>query len=298
MLSEKNDCASMWESYLSTLPERDFCSAMGRVTKVSSLVVESTGPQVFVGELCRIVGHDRQPANCMAEVVGLRDHTVLLMPFGETRGIGLDGEVIGTGSSVSVTALSLIPTLLIATTSFLRVIIVLSMLRHAIGMQDTPPNAALISIALFLTLFSMMPVWSQVDEKAWQPFQQNRLSPEAALREGYQPIREFMVRQTREPDLALMVELSKGQQPETIEDVSAVQLIPAFMLSELRTAFQIGFMIFLPFLLIDIIIASVLTSLGMMMVPPVMISLPLKVLMFILIDGWNLVVRSLMGSFY
>lgn len=102
MLSEKNDCASMWESYLSTLPERDFCSAMGRVTKVSSLVVESTGPQVFVGELCRIVGHDRQPANCMAEVVGLRDHTVLLMPFGETRGIGLDGEVIGTGSSVSV----------------------------------------------------------------------------------------------------------------------------------------------------------------------------------------------------
>ncbi|HMV21707.1 MAG TPA: flagellar type III secretion system pore protein FliP [Rhodocyclaceae bacterium] len=215
------------------------------------------------------------------------------------QGAGKPGEI---SSAIRIlillTALSLIPTLLIATTSFLRVIIVLSMLRHAIGMQDTPPNAALISIALFLTLFSMMPVWSQVDEKAWQPFQQNRLSPEAALREGYQPIREFMVRQTREPDLALMVELSKGQQPETIEDVSAVQLIPAFMLSELRTAFQIGFMIFLPFLLIDIIIASVLTSLGMMMVPPVMISLPLKVLMFILIDGWNLVVRSLMGSFY
>lgn len=199
---------------------------------------------------------------------------------------------------ILLTALSLIPAILIATTSFLRIIIVLSMLRHAMGMQDTPPNAALISIALFLTLFSMMPVWSQVDQKAWQPFQHNRLSPEAALQEGFKPVREFMVRQTREPDLALMVELSGASQPETMDDITALQLIPAFMLSELRTAFQIGFMIFLPFLLIDLIIASILTSLGMMMVPPVMISLPLKILMFILIDGWNLVVRSLMSSFH
>lgn len=199
---------------------------------------------------------------------------------------------------VLLTALSLIPAMMIATTSFLRIIVVLSMLRHAMGMQDTPPNAALISIALFLTLFSMLPVWSQVDQKAWQPFQQNQLSAQAALSEGFKPVREFMVRQTREQDLALMVELSDAKQPETVDDIGTLQLIPAFMLSELRTAFQIGFMIFLPFVLIDLIVASILTSLGMMMVPPVMISLPLKVLMFILIDGWNLVVRSLMGSFY
>lgn len=199
---------------------------------------------------------------------------------------------------ILLTALSLIPTLLIATTSFLRIIIVLSMLRHAMGMQDTPPNAALISIAIFLTLFSMQPVWQEVNKNAWQPFQKNTLSAEHALDEGIKPVREFMVRQTREPDLALMVELSGAPQPSTIEDIGIMQLVPAFMLSELRTAFQIGFMIFLPFLLIDIIVASILTSLGMMMVPPITISLPLKVLMFILIDGWGLVVKSLMSSFH
>jgi len=197
-----------------------------------------------------------------------------------------------------LTAMSLIPALALATTAFLRIIIVLSMLRHAMGMQDTPPNAALISIALFLTLFTMAPVWNQVDKNAWQPFMQNKLSPEEAVREGFVPIREFMIRQTREQDLALTVELSGAEQPNTLDDIGAIQLIPAFMLSELRTAFQIGFMIFLPFILIDIIMAGILTSLGMMMVPPMMLSLPLKVLMFILIDGWNLVVRSLMVSFY
>lgn len=199
---------------------------------------------------------------------------------------------------ILLTVLSLIPTLLIATTSFLRIIVVLSMLRHAMGMQDTPPNAALISIAIFLTLFSMQPVWQEVNQKAWQPFQQNKLSIENAYQEGIQPIREFMVHQTREPDLALMVELSGAEQPSRIEDIGLTQLIPAFMLSELRSAFQIGFMIFLPFLLIDIIVASILTSLGMMMVPPITISLPLKVLMFILIDGWGLVVKSIMSSFH
>lgn len=196
-----------------------------------------------------------------------------------------------------LTALSLIPTILVATTSFLRIVVVLSMLRHAMGMQDTPPNAALISIAMFLTLFSMQPVWQDVNQNAWQPYQQNKLSAERALNAGLKPVREFMVRQTREPDLALMVELSGAPQPSTIEDISITQLIPAFMMSELRSAFQIGFMIFLPFLLIDIIVASILTSLGMMMVPPVTISLPLKILMFILIDGWSLVVKSLMSSF-
>lgn len=215
------------------------------------------------------------------------------------QGIGKPGEL---SSAVRIlvllTALSLIPALLIATTSFLRIVVVLSMLRHAMGMQDTPPNAALVSIALFLTLFSMTPVWTQVDQRAWQPYQKKQMSEDKAFSEALKPIKEFMIRQTREPDLALMVDLSGATQPETPDDISMLQLIPAFMLSELRTAFQIGFMIFLPFLLIDLVVASILTSLGMMMVPPVMISLPLKVLMFILIDGWNLVVRSLISSFY
>jgi flagellar biosynthesis protein FliP len=198
---------------------------------------------------------------------------------------------------ILLTILSLIPTLLIATTSFLRIIIVLSMLRHAIGMQDTPPNAALVSIAIFLTLFSMQPVWNKVNESAWTPFQTNKISMQTALDEGIKPFREFMVRQTREQDLALMIDLTGGIQPNTIDDIETTKLIPAFMLSELKSAFQIGFMIFLPFLLIDLVVASILTSLGMMMVPPITISLPLKILMFVLIDGWNLVVKSLMSSF-
>lgn len=199
---------------------------------------------------------------------------------------------------VLLTILSLIPALMIATTSFLRIIVVLSMLRHGIGMQDTPPNVALITIALFLTLFSMMPVWTKIDQTAWQPYQHQQLNEEAAIKAGLKPIREFMVRQTRESDLALMVEMSHAARPSTIDDIETVQLIPAFMLSELRTAFQIGFMIFIPFLLVDLLVASVLTSLGMMMVPPVMISLPIKVLMFILIDGWNIVTHALMSSFH
>lgn len=198
---------------------------------------------------------------------------------------------------ILLTLLSLIPTLLIATTSFLRVIVVLSMLRHAIGMQDTPPNSALVSIAIFLTLFSMQPVWQTINEKAWIPFQSNAISMEMAFDEGIKPLREFMIKQTRERDLALMVDLTNSPQPETIDDIETIKLIPAFMLSELKAAFQVGFMIFLPFLLIDLVVASILTSLGMMMVPPITISLPLKVLMFILIDGWNLVVKSLMNSF-
>lgn len=210
------------------------------------------------------------------------------------------GQEVSTALKILVllTALSLIPALLITTTAFLRIVIVLSMLRHAMGMQDTPPTAALIAIALFLTLFTMQPVWNRVDQQAIQPYNQHHISLENALTEGVKPIREFMVRQTRESDLSLMVELAGADNPKSMDDIGLTQLIPAFMLSELRTAFQIGFMVFLPFLLIDLIVASILTSLGMMMVPPVMISLPLKVLMFILIDGWNLVVRSLVSSFH
>ena len=198
---------------------------------------------------------------------------------------------------LALTVLSLAPAILVSMTAFVRIIIVLSMLRHAFGMQETPPNTVLVSLALFLTLFTMLPVVDKVNDDAVQPYRGNKIGLEEAYKRGVAPMREFMVRQTREQDLALMVEISRDESPKTIDDVKLVQLIPAFMLNELRTAFQIGFVIFLPFLLIDLVVSSVLMSLGMMMVPPVMISLPLKVLMFVLIDGWNLVVRSLVTSF-
>ncbi|KQQ96186.1 flagellar biosynthesis protein flip [Massilia sp. Leaf139] len=205
------------------------------------------------------------------------------------------------GSAVKIllglTVLSLAPAILMSMTSFVRIVIVLSMLRHALGMQETPPNTVIVSLALFLTFFTMAPALNQINEQALQPFMDGKLAPQAAVTKGTGPLREFMVRQTREQDLALMVELAKAEQPSSIDDISMVQLIPAFMLSELRAAFQIGFVVFLPFLLVDLIVSSALMALGMMMVPPASISLPLKILMFVLIDGWSLVVRALLGTF-
>jgi flagellar biosynthesis protein FliP len=198
---------------------------------------------------------------------------------------------------LGLTVLSLAPAILMSMTAFVRIVIVLSMLRHALGMQETPPNTVIISLALFLTFFTMAPALKQMNEQALQPYLSGKMAPQAALEKGVGPLREFMVRQTREQDLALMVELAKAEQPTTIADISMVQLIPAFMLSELRAAFQIGFVIFLPFLLVDLIVSSALMALGMMMVPPASISLPLKILLFVLMDGWNLVVRSLLGTF-
>jgi flagellar biosynthetic protein FliP len=221
----------------------------------------------------------------------------------EKRSAALPG-VTGTETAqalrvvLGLTLLAILPALLISLTSFLRIIIVLSMLRHAIGMNETPPNAALVGIALFLTLFTMSPVLQQVDQEALQPFLAGKLSMEAGCQRGMAPLREFMVRQTREQDLALMVELSKAKPPQSMEDVSNVQLIPAFMISELRAAFQIGFVVFLPFLLVDLVVSSILMALGMMMMPPTTVSLPLKILMFVLIDGWSLLLKALVGSFH
>jgi len=199
---------------------------------------------------------------------------------------------------VGLTLLAILPALLVCLTSFFRTIIVLSMLRHAIGMPETPPNTVLIGLALFLTLFTMSPVLEKLNTEALQPFMAGKVGVEAAYQKGSAPLREFMVRQTREQDLALMVELSKSKRPESMADISNVQLVPAFMLSELRAAFQIGFVIFLPFLLIDLIVSSVLMALGMMMMPPTTIALPLKILMFILVDGWSVVLKALVGSFH
>jgi flagellar biosynthesis protein FliP len=199
---------------------------------------------------------------------------------------------------LGLSVLAVLPALLVCLTSFLRIIIVLSMLRQAMGMPETPQNPVLLGLALFFTLFTMAPVLQALNEHAFQPFMSGTLGMEAAYGKGMAPLRDFMVRQTREQDLALMIELSKSKVPQSIDEVGNVQLIPAFMLSELRAAFQIGFVIFLPFLLIDLVVSSVLMGLGMMMMPPTTVALPLKVLMFVLVDGWSLVLKALVGSFH
>ena len=196
-----------------------------------------------------------------------------------------------------LTALTLAPAALVVMTAFTRIIVVLAMLRMAIGMQETPPNSVMVSLALFLTLFTMQPVLSQIDSQAFQPYVGGKMGFERAAEAALQPLREFMIRQTRETDLMLMLDVSRAPAPQDVDEVRTVHLVPAFMLSELKTAFQIGFVVFLPFLLLDIVVSSILMSMGMLMVPPMMISLPLKLLMFVLIDGWNLVVKALLGSF-
>lgn len=199
--------------------------------------------------------------------------------------------------AIGLTILSLAPAILIMMTSFTRIVIVLSLLRHALGMQQTPPNTVIISLSIFLTIFSMMPVFEKLKTDAYIPYVENQYTTAEAISVAKVPVRDFMISQTREQDLALMIDVSKSEMPETVDDVQLTTLIPAFILSELKSAFQIGFIIFLPFLLIDIVVASILMSMGMLMVPPMMISLPIKILMFVLIDGWNLVTTSLLGSF-
>lgn len=198
---------------------------------------------------------------------------------------------------LGLTVLSLAPALLIVMSSFTRIIVVLAMLRHAFGMQQTPPNTVLIGLALFLTVYNMMPVMQVIDRESFQPFMNNSIDTKEAFNRAMNPLRDFMVRQTREGDLALMVKLSNEEMPASIDEIKNYQLIPAFMISELKTAFQIGFVVFLPFLIVDLVVASILMSMGMLMVPPMMISLPIKILMFVLIDGWNIVVNALMSSF-
>ncbi len=199
---------------------------------------------------------------------------------------------------LGLTALSFIPAALICMTCFVRIVVVLSMLRHAIGLMESPPNVVIITLALFLTLFSMQPVLQKLNDDALQPYLNGRAKIAVAAEKGIEPLKEFMVRQTREQDLGLMIELANAPRPQSLADVSMLHLIPAFMLSELRTAFQVGFVIFLPFLLVDLIVASVLMALGMMMVPPSTVSVPLKLLLFVLIDGWNIITRALLGTIH
>jgi len=196
-----------------------------------------------------------------------------------------------------ITILSLAPGLLIMTTSFTRVVVILSFLRSAIGTQQAPSNQIIIAMALFLTFYVMSPVWQQINTEAYQPYKAGRITQEQALNKAVSPIRKFMLSQVREKDLALFLSLSKMPRPKNANDIPTLTIIPAFMISELQTAFQIGFLIYIPFLVVDMVVASVLMSMGMMMLPPVMISLPFKILLFVLVDGWPLVIGSIVKSF-
>ena len=196
-----------------------------------------------------------------------------------------------------LTIVSLAPGILMMTTCFVRIVVVIGFLRNALSTQNVPPNQVVVALALFLTFYIMGPYWSQANEQGIQPYLSGQISQEEALANTVAPMREFMFRQTRESDLALFVNLSGDERPETQEDVSTFTLIPAFVISELKTGFQIGFMIYIPFIVIDMIVASTLMSMGMMMLPPVMISLPFKILLFVMVDGWHLLIRSLITSF-
>jgi flagellar biosynthetic protein FliP len=199
---------------------------------------------------------------------------------------------------VLITSLTFLPAILLMMTSFTRIIIVLGMLRSAIGTPSSPPTQVLIGLALFLTFFVMSPVLEKMYNEAYLPYSQNKMSLEQAYEKGSAPLKEFMLRQTREADLALFVRISNSEALESPENIPMKILVPAYVTSELKTAFQIGFLIFIPFLIIDMVVASVLMSMGMMMLSPAVISLPFKIMLFVLADGWNLLIGSLVQSFY
>jgi flagellar biosynthesis protein FliP len=197
-----------------------------------------------------------------------------------------------------LTVLSIVPAILLMTTSFIRIVVVLSFARSALGLPQTPPNQVLLGLALFLTGFIMWPVWQDANTAGIQAYLHGDIIAQVAVERSIVPVRSFMLRQTRETELAMFVKLSNSPAPKDPEDVPTHVLIPAFMLSELKTAFQMGFMILVPFMIIDLVVASLVLSLGMMMLPPTTLSLPFKILLFILADGWTLVVQSLVQSFH
>ena len=196
-----------------------------------------------------------------------------------------------------LTVMTLAPAILIMTTSFTRIIIVLSFLRNALGVQQSPPNQIILGFAMFLTFFIMAPTWSKVNQEALQPYFDKKIDQQTALALSIKPVKEFMVKFTREKDLSLFVRIAKIKRPRNIDEVPVWVVIPAFIISELKTAFQMGFIIYIPFLVIDMVVSSVLMSMGMMMMPPIMISLPFKLMLFVLVDGWFLITASLVKGF-
>ena len=198
---------------------------------------------------------------------------------------------------ILLTVLTLAPAILLMTTSFMRIVIVLSFLRQALGTQQAPPNQIIVGLAMFLTFFIMAPVWSKVNKDGLKPYFDKKISQETAIERISEPMKQFMVRYTRKKDLALFVSIAQIPRPQNLSEVPVWVVIPAFMISELKTAFQIGFVIYIPFLIIDMVVSSVLMAMGMMMLPPILISLPFKLMLFVLVDGWYLIVGSLVKSF-
>jgi flagellar biosynthetic protein FliP len=240
----------------------------------------------------------RLVVGAVAGLVALGTSAAFASPVSEALGVALKQDyspVLRT--FVLLSLLSFLPVFLIGLTSFTRIIIVLALLRHALGIPQTPPNSVMVTLAVFLTLFSMAPVMDRVNQTALTPYLAEELTAADAVDLAAEPLRDFMIRQTRESDLLAVVQMSGSPAPASVEDIRFLQLVPAFLLSELKTAFQIGFVIFLPFLLVDLVVAAALMSLGMIMVPPITVSLPLKILLFILIDGWVLVSRALLSSY-
>lgn len=233
----------------------------------------------------------------LTSVAFATDTDDIIIPSVELNfGQGSDNVASSIQILVLITILSLAPSILVMMTSFTRFIIVFSFLRKAISLQSTPPNQVLIALALFMTFFVMAPVFSDVIDNAYTPYVAQEISQEEALDNAVAPIKQFMLRQVRTEDLALFVDMSGGPQFETPGDIPLTTLIPAFIISELKTGFQIGFLLFIPFIVIDMVVASTLMSLGMMMLPPVMISLPFKILLFIMVDGWHLLVEQLIRT--
>ena len=240
----------------------------------------------------------------MLMMIGL----LLIPPFASAQGLPGITSTTGPGGAqtwslsvqmlVLITSLSFLPALLLSMTSFTRILIVLGLLRTAIGTQSSPPNQVLVGLSLFLTFFVMSPVFDKVHSEAYKPFSENKISAEQALERGVEPFKQFMLKQTREADLALFAKLANVPSMDGPEQVPLRILLPAYVISELKTAFQIGFTIFIPFLIVDLVVASVLMSMGMMMVPPATISLPFKLMLFVLVDGWQLLVGALAQSFY
>jgi len=243
-------------------------------------------------------------ARCVAAVIGT---AALLAPAAlQAQGVlTLNASTGPAGTTYSVpvqtmlifSALSFLPAVLLLMTSFTRIVIVLSLVRQALGLQASPPNQVIVGMALFLSFFVMGPTLDRIYEDAYKPYSEQRIGFEQAIENGSKPLRTFMQKQTRESDVALFSRVARIEPPDSAEEVPMRVLIPAFVISELKTAFQIGFMVFVPFLLIDLIVASVLMSMGMMMLSPVLVALPFKLILFVLADGWNLLTGSLVASF-
>ena len=212
-----------------------------------------------------------------------------------SKGLDLNNPVLSIFIIISL--LSLLPAVLVMLTSFTRIVVVLSLLRQGLGAQQIPPNPVIIGLSLFLTLFIMSPTINAINTDAIQPYSEKKITMSEAFHRAEPPIKKFMLKQTRQKDIALFIKLSKENAPAQPNDIPLKILIPAFAISELKTAFEIGFLIFLPFLVIDMVVASILLSMGMMMLPPVMISLPFKLLLFVLVDGWNLLIGSIVRTF-